>query len=391
MTGDEARPDRGDIIEIGGPIREDGTPRRRRPPWLLWLPLVLLAGIGLAVYARTDGGPERPVTTPSATGSPAVPGASTAPTGTAPVVTEVGRPLLGITDGYELYGRGPDSVVRIEFAKGRVTVTPVPTLASSGAVNFLVGPDLVVIRPRDAVPGYVVPDGKPAERAREDFNRSGPMLPGPDPGSVWVTADDVRGAMLLVRFDGKHTGVAVAAPPGTGGFAEPDGAGYPSIATTGGVYSLRPDGVRRMTTGELLAVGPTHWLARECDERLRCGGVLIEQRGGARRPVRLPAGGVGMSGGVVSGDAARAALLVAGPGGSPRVHLLDLRSGADRPVDLPVDASLNPLAWSPDGRWLFAAGLDGQLHTVDPATAEVRDLGVRLPQIGQVVIRPAAR
>jgi hypothetical protein len=383
MTADDHP---GDIIEIGGPARDDGS----RRPWLKWLPLVLIAGVGLVVYARTssDSHPDRPPATrsPSATTSGASSGAAT-PAPTAPVVTEVHRPLLGIEAGWQLYGRGQGAVVRIELARGRVTTTAVPALQSSGPVSFLVGPDRAVVRPIDGVPGYVVPDGGPAAEATNDFGRDGPMVPGPDPQSVWVT-DEEGGRMLLVRFDGRRTGVTLAVPRDAHGFADPDGAGYPLMAANGGVYSLRPDGVRRITTGELLAVGAKHWLARECDERLRCGTVLIEQRTAARRAVRLEPAGADLGRGLISPDGTRAAIWGTGPDGTPRVHLIDLRSGRNVPVDLSVDPGPLPqrMVWSPDNRWLFLVA-GGKLHAVEVATVRAVDLGVELPQLDQIAVR----
>ncbi|MFE9206312.1 hypothetical protein [Micromonospora sp. NPDC007230] len=384
MTADDHP---GDIIEIGGPVRDD----RPRRPWRKWLPLVLVAGVGLAVYARTgaDSRPDRPpaAPSPSATRAAASPSSAT-PRPAAPAVTELGHPLLGIDAGWQLYGRGPESVVRVEFARGRVTTTPVPALRSTGPVNFLIGPDRVVVRPLDAVPGYVVPDGGPAAEATDEFSRSGAALPGPDPTSVWVSEEEA-GRMLLVRFDGRRTGQTLVLPRNMQGFAEPDGAGYPLVGATGGVYSLRPDGVRRITTGEVLAVGPRHWLARECDERLRCAAVLIEQRTGARRavPLRLPENEV--SRGLISPDGTRTAIWVSSPGALPRVHLLDLRSGGTVPVELAVDAGFFPQAmvWSPDSRWLFVADTVGQLHAVEVASARLRELGVVLPQLDQLAMR----
>ncbi|MER5337950.1 hypothetical protein [Micromonospora sp. NPDC002717] len=250
----------------------------------------------------------------------------------------------------------------------------------------------MVIRPLDAVEGYRVPDGQPSTETTNDLDRSGAMLPGPDPESVWVSdGNSVRPRILLARFDGRATGVEIALPAGVSPFAQPDGAGYPAITATGGVYTIRPDGVRRITTGDLVAVGPRHWLARECDERLRCAGVLISHPGGARRAVTLPAEITAFDRGAISGDGRMAALIAMNATGAPRVHLLNLRSGAVRVLDLPVEASPGSVVWSPDGKWLFVTGLDGQLAAVDAATGRSRDLGVRLPQVSQLVVRPAAR
>jgi hypothetical protein len=74
-------------------------------------------------------------------------------------------------------------VARIDFAHGRITTTAVPALRSGGPVSFLVGPDRVVIRPLEAVPGYGVPDGEAAtEMTANSPQGSGAARPGPDVG-----------------------------------------------------------------------------------------------------------------------------------------------------------------------------------------------------------------
>src|SRR4051794_7212639 len=59
--------------------------------------------------------------------------------------------------------------------------------------------------------------------------------------------------------------------------AAPDGAGYLIVYAAGGTYDLRPGSTRRITTGQLLAADPTGWLTLECDDRLRCFTVPVDQ------------------------------------------------------------------------------------------------------------------
>jgi hypothetical protein len=62
-------------------------------------------------------------------------------------ITTVGHPLLGVTAGWELFARGPDDVLRIEPALGRIDETYVPSLeTASPDVAFVVGPHSAVIR-----------------------------------------------------------------------------------------------------------------------------------------------------------------------------------------------------------------------------------------------------
>jgi hypothetical protein len=47
------------------------------------------------------------------------------------------------------------------------------------------------------------------------------------------------------------------------------------------------------------------------------------------------------------------------------------------------------MVWSPDSRWLFVAGGGGRLFPIEAATGDVHDLGVQVPPLSQVAIRPA--
>jgi hypothetical protein len=387
------RPDQLDVVEVGG-SRDRG---RQKYPWLWWLPLVLTAGVVVGVVAHPEPGrspsvsstpPQAPTAARSSSSGESTAGGLTSPM---PLVTELGRPLLGVADGWELFGRASTEVVRIEFARGRVTRTAVPALASTGPVSFVVGPDSAIVRPLDFVPGYVVPDGQPAHAMTGTLSLGGPALPGPKPGTVWVPAegDGDHPAMVLVGADGRSTRVSIPILPGMSGDVGADGAGYLLLNGTGGVYNARPDGVRRITSGALLAVGPTRWLALECDVRYRCATVVIDHGTGARRVIDSTVDQARGSPGAISPDGTTAALHEADPDGATFVHLIDLVSGVDRRLDVPIDQSFNsaPLAWSPDSRWLFIAGAGGRLFPVDIAAAQVRDLGLALPPIYDLVVR----
>jgi hypothetical protein len=115
-----------------------------------------------------------------------------------------------------------------------------------------------------------------------------------------------------------------------------DGAGYLVSPGVGGFYDARPDGLHLITAGELLAVGPTGWLATECDHQHRCTTVSIDRATVTRRVI---AASVVTSGppGVISSDGATAALLLGGPPGATGVELIDLATGHRRHVDLALD------------------------------------------------------
>lgn len=171
MTDDERggpvpRPPEPDVVVFGGSPAE-GLPPRGRLRWLA-LPVALGGVIVLAVLAHAGPraapqarrGSPPPSSAPATTAPAPAPAAPSSPPDV--TVTTVGQPLLGVTAGWELFGWGPEGVVRIQLARGRVTRTALPPIASSGPTSFLVGRDWAMVRPLDGVPGYLVRDGRPA-------------------------------------------------------------------------------------------------------------------------------------------------------------------------------------------------------------------------------------
>lgn len=377
-----------DVLEFGGPERA----RRAWPRWAAAAVAVAVLGL-LAAHARRDA-PTVPLpalpSTPEAPSSAAVtPG--TAPTG--PLVTRLGGPLLGVTAGWEVLGRSPTEVVRLELARGLVTRTPVPPLSSSGPVSFVAGRTWTIIRPLDFVPGYLVPDGRAARDLPGALAVSGPAFPGPDGRTAWVPVADGGSGMRLVGADGRPTGIVAPVPAGLEWSLRPDGTGHLMTSGTGGVYLVSPEGLRRLSTGSPLAVGPTRLLAVECDERHRCASVVVDRRTGARHVLDPDADEPQQPAGIISPDGTTAAMLTgdASFAGAGAVYLLDLATGARRALPLRVDqATDGTLAWSPDGRWLFVATTGGRLRAVQAATAQVSDLPPGLPPVTQVAVRPTS-
>ena len=346
----------------------------------------VVAALGIAQAGRSGSAPSVPAvarTTP--------PGAErTAPPVT---VTTLGHPLLRATSGWELFGRGDGAVVRIQPARGRITRTTVPALLSGAPVSFVVTADRALVRSLDRVPGYVVPDGRAARALPPALSDGGPAFPGPDGHAVWVQSGDAgRSVMVLRAVDDGRVRAAIPVPTESSPFeVSSDGAGYLVFRATGGLYDATPSGLRRITAGALLAVGPTRWLTLECDDRHRCRPAVIDRGTGARRavPATLSANAPP---GVIAPDGATAALFDAAPDGTVTLYLLDLASGRSRPIDWPIEQAVGDgtAVWSPDSRWLFSAGADGAIYAVDRATARVTPLGVSLPALTQLAVRPAA-
>jgi hypothetical protein len=374
-----------DVIEFGGPGR-DGRPRRRWPGLLL---LVLAAGlVGVLLLQNAHGGtPSAAPTSPTRTVvRPSLP----SPHSSTPVVRDLGHRLLGIGEPWELFALTPYGVLRIQLAKGRITHTPVPPLMSTGPVSFVVGRDWTMVRPLDQVPGYLVPDGQPARRLTGVLDEGGEVFPGPDAEHVWVpaTAPGSRANLTLVDVDGRPANAAILVPVEMDGGIFPDATGYVVVTGPGGAYAARPDGLRRITAGAVLATGPTRWLVLECDERFRCGSVVVDRATGARRPLGTGTRSPDRLPGTISPNGDTAA-LVEEDGRGIAVHLLDLDSGADRRVDTPINVGYADvtMVWSPDSRWLFVIGGTGTLVPIDRATGQVYDLGVDLPPVEQLAIR----
>jgi hypothetical protein len=402
---DEIGPGEVEWLDLGPAERSEhsAAQRRNRRPW--YLLAAALAGAVILVVALTHDTKRRTASPPShprpasATDTAGPSSAQPSPVRSPSVtVTDLGHRLLDVPVDWEVFARGPDSVVRIDLAKGRVTSTAVRELNDGSGVSFVVGPDRVMAKAFEDGSGYLVPDGHSARALPDAFRQSGPVLPGPDPNHVWLETgarDGTATAMTLVTFDGRPAGPSIRFPDGVGP-AEPDGAGYVRFPATGGMYDARPGGVKRMTSGALLATGPRHWLAEECDSEFRCATKVTNRVTGAQRTLAASTGNysfAGYSDGLIAPNGSVAALVRDdGQEGRLTLSLFDLSNGAFREtgVDLNPDQVFNGggvIAWSPDSRWLFIAAEAGQLLVLDPKSMRARELSGAVPFISQVALR----
>lgn len=390
------------------PVGRGGLPRHPLV-WLRWLALPLAAALAVIAVIVLQREGEQPSTAApsSAPITQLIPTLTTPPQDSesdssasqAPSVTvhEVGHPLLDGSGGWELLARGDEAVLRIQPDRGRLTRTTVPPVRSGGPVAFIAGPDRVLALPLDDVGGYVVPDGEPARELPRGLDHGGQAFPGPEPGQVWFQSGDTPGHSIeLLTLDGERTGVTLEAPPRGFWPLGSDHRGYVLGSSTGGTYLARPDGLHRVTSGALWAVGPTRFLAIECDERARCSSVVIDRDSGARRVlVRDFERDVNASG-VISPDGSLAALLTGEPGQPTELELIDLETGKVQRPGLTVAQQFDParaMAWSPDGDWLLVAGSSG-LAAVNARTRRLHDLGVEpdvIGEVSEVTVRRTAR
>jgi hypothetical protein len=357
-------------------------PRAVSLPWTVWVPVAAVAGIALTIalavpHSRESSRAARQVT-----------------------FTSVGHRLLGVRTGWQLFARGPGVVVRIQFARGRITRTRLPPLQSTGAVSFVAIPGAVIVRPWDSVPGYFVSGGRRAHGLPRSLSHGGPVFPGPRPGLGWVqTNSGTHTAMRLSWLAGGWLGRSVRMPAGDPWPLGVDGQGNLLLQRAGGVYDALASGPRLVTTGNVLATGPPGVLVTQCPRWRHCPDLLINPVRGIREALpglRGVAGRAPFSAippdGAIAPDGSAAAVVVVGRAQRPSLDLLDLRSGASHRLNVTLDpAGLTPesLAWSPDSRWLFVIGSRGRLAAVNAATYRAASLGVALPWLSQVITTSA--
>jgi hypothetical protein len=353
---------------------------------------MLLPVVGvIAAVGVVQAGSGAPRSVPEATMTAGT--AQPSPTRAAPAValTELGHPLLGVTGGWELFGRGDRQVVRIELARGRVTTSTVPVLLSTGPVSFVVTADRALVRPIDRVPGYMVPDGRPVVPMPSSLSQFGPAFAGPRPGTVWVQSGDGPHAVMQLRAVDGGPVLATIRVPEPNGLWEmtSDSTGYLLLRLTGGYYHATSSGLRLITRGALLASGAATFLTLDCDEIHRCRSVVTDRATGARRTLGVPLS-ADMPRGAVAPNGRSAAMFRIRRQGALTLSLLNLVAGTERTIDLPIHLGVveGSVVWSPDSRWLLAAGTDGAIHAVDPATGHVTTLGVSLPALSQLAVRP---
>jgi hypothetical protein len=370
-----ARPPQ-DEIQSGAELARPPLSRR----WLILAGVIAVAVAAVVVALTRHGSPAHH----------AAPRPAPVPTGPPVTVIHTGHSLLGTTSSENLLGYGPGEVVRIQFAAGRLTRTSLPALESTGPVSFLVGPHQVIIRPLDRVPGYLIPDGERPRPLGAVFGRGGTVVPGPRPGTAWALDAGTGRTATLLRLDGTTAGPRLPLPSGSTWQANPDGHGYVLLNGSAGYFDERPSGALALA-GTVSAVGRARWLTVDCN-RPHCANVVLSPAGAVSRVLPGPPvwPGSGQPG-VVSPDGRWAAIVASDRAGHQVLDVINLRTGQVGKVpvtlDLPLDGA-QTLAWSPDSSRLFAITQGGQLRAVDPRTRYVSGLGVELPPLTQIGIRP---
>jgi hypothetical protein len=193
----------------------------------------------------------------------------------------------------------------------------------------------------------------------------------------------------------------VTVPIPSGHTVVADSAGYPLVAGTDGTYEARPDGLQRITTGAVVAFGPTRWLTLGCESPERCKNVVIDRATRKRHLLSQPIHDLRPFAGVISPDGSTAAVLERHVKGRASLHLVALTASTDQQLAVPIDQFAFPweqqgvgsqtLVWSPDSRWLFVVARTGRVLAVDRQAQSVHSLGFVLPPIDQIAVRSAQR
>jgi len=355
------------------------VPQRLRRPWLpaLLLSCLVVAAVVVALQEAATGRGHRTELAPPIS------------------VISLGHPLLGIRNGWQLFGLEQASVVQVQLAQGRVITKALPPPIGEGPVSFIVGPHAVIVRPLDNVPGYLVPDSGLARPLTGILAGAGMLLPGPTASQEWDTAGS-GDSLVLVGADGQATATRITLPnpdwPSQSAMS--DGRGDVLIASdSGSQYDATPHSLRRIDI-LLSAVGPSEWLGMACVPG-PCRNVVLNPLTGRQRalpgpPVHLLTWPWPAYPGTVAPDGRTAAVVADRGNGQVALEEMSLTTGVVTRLPVPVTefTSSETMAWSPDSRWLFVVAANGRVLAVSTSTHRVQSLGVTLTRFSQLALRP---
>ncbi len=366
------------------------------PPMLAWAPdssgLFIVADGAVVFRTRATGaGTELAGLTGPTAGAARALAVRPAASARAPEESSFTVPLAGPTGLDLVASTWDDDVIEIDVDAGTVVAQPGPPLAA-GPVRLFADDAGVTLASTVDSPGFRLDDGAVPVPIEGDLI-GGFVLPGPVAGTLWrdrTGGGDGRVAFDLIDVRGAPLGPTVELEEVSA--LGSDGNGLLLLVAIGGFYSVSPAGAVRLTTGGLLASGPTAVYARECDEVLACGVVRVDRATGERRPIDDPV----LVGAPFQTDADLAGSTVSPDGDVAFVRtsrnglswsFVDLAAGTAVPAPGPQKST--SLVWSADGR--FAAYLSGdRLQVFDRDAATLTPL-TGLPAIRAfAVVRPVA-
>jgi hypothetical protein len=223
------------------------------------------------------------------------------------------------------------------------------------------------------------------------------VLPRPGVDEFLVVPDTAFGstaAPYVLSADGTQAEVAAgpfAAAPSWAMRMLPNGETV--VSDTGGVYVIADGGeARRISVGDLVAVGPNHYLLRECDEMRTCGFVRVDAATDERSAVVFEPATPYVEQAVVSPDGAAMMYVEYGDEGPVR-SIVELDNGES--VELEISdrygtygANGTTSTWAPDSSGVFAID-EGGIVFCDRVTCEpIASTSDELDDIVAVAVRP---
>lgn len=295
----------------------------------------------------------------TAPGSPAPATSTTLTTAPPEPPIAVDARVTGLPARVIAYAAG-EQLVELDLATG-TAARRVVERQPFGPVQLYAGRDWVLLPSFDpALPSTLLMAGRPARlvdlgTAPQIVGLAGTdVIDGID--GIWrlVDASGAATTVEIVGLDGEPTDVAIELPVAPVGV---DPAGGLVVEVPGGTYTVGTDSPARLTGGKALAIGSGQLLAFECDDELACALHLVDRATGERERV---AGGVpgrdlapapiAMGGSALAPDGSAAIVLWVAPGGTS-LGVLELGDGSF--TELLPGPEVAPVAWSPDGRFVF--------------------------------------
>lgn len=357
---------------------------------------VLVSGGGLLIRQLLDvpdapapALPPPPLATPP-TATPSAPARSSTNPTDPQVVRPAGRLLLPGAGPDEVFVQSATAVYRIELATGQIIRTPTPLLEQHS--SFVAGPGWVVFKTIDNDPGVVVKNGRRAAPLPPGLQPNGRLYPAPD-GDLWLVPENpTRGARVVTRvdIDGRRVKGQTFRVSDEIGLPTADAARSLFTTNSGGMYQLTPSGVRKLTTGDLLALGRHHVLVWDCDGKARCQPYSLDRTHNRRTVIPsahktilelyqdLPDRAQDFGGGDLSPDGTHAALRYPGTQlDSWPLAVVDLSTGQSHTLPGNVTET-NPntqFTWTANSRY-FLALTDHQMRAYDTTTGTIRTIAV---------------
>jgi hypothetical protein len=345
-----------------------GGSGKRRRGWLVAAVLVVvLAGGALVAGRANDEATTAPPTTPAAASTSTAPATtrppptSAAPSTTSPAITNTGGPVLPEPTGESLYSiNATGDLYRVDLDTGIVTHADIGRVFQNATVVALDDGAVVIEQFSNSDTG--VDRETVMFRVRADGSVTPVSVPLPSAGRIgapgvgaWLFGlpDPAGQSATLVTADGDRA-VTLTVPPGAEGFvADGDGIAFRSAS---GTYRIDTDGIRRIATGELIALSDRFVVANECDAAFRCTVTRADRASGqvdtiGGRPDHLSPF---YQPGRLSPDGRSVAVEVYAPSSAPTEQIYDLDTNTVHDISGADLIMTGPQAWTVSGWSAFS-------------------------------------